>query len=154
MRTPTRRARAAIEDAVRKAPPGEAPYRLTREQAAEVLACFDVPVQEVASQPGEYAPLGLKVRQHPVFGPVIVLGRAGQQAVVRITPLTDQDVRVMLKAVGMPPEGSELELLCRLSQLIEELPWVAELEAELVPGNDGKPAMLGGVLVIAVNRPE
>lgn len=147
------RARAVIEAAVRELPSGVEPCRLTREQAGEVLACFAVPIEEVPGPREEGAPLELSVRQHPVFGPVLVLGRVGQPAVVRITPLTDEDVRGMLKAVEVAPDGGEVELLCRLSQLIEEMPWVAELEAEVVPASDGVPAALGGHIVFAVTRP-
>jgi acyl-CoA synthetase (NDP forming)/GNAT superfamily N-acetyltransferase len=147
------RARAAIEAAVRDLPPEAEPYRLTRQQAGEVLECFGVPVEDESPQRHGSAPLELSVRQHHVFGPVIMLGRVGRPAVVRITPLTDQDVRGMLKAVEVAPEGSELELLCRLSQLIEELPWLNELEAEIVPVADGSAAALGGKLSVAVTRP-
>ena len=93
------------------------------------------------------------MRQHHVFGPVVVLGRAGQPVVVRITPLTDQDARGMLRSVGLPPDGEEVELLCRLSQLIEELPWVAELNADLEAATDESRAALGGGLRVAVTRP-
>ena len=147
------RARAVIEAAVREVPPGGGPHRLTPEQAGEILECFGVRVVSRPPRQNGGAPLELSVRQHHVFGPVVVLGRAGQPAVVRITPLTDQDVRGMLKEVEVPPDGSEVELLCRLSQLIEELPWLAELQAAFVAAGDGAPAALGADLVVAVTRP-
>jgi acyl-CoA synthetase (NDP forming) len=147
------RARAVIEAAVKDIPVGVGPFRLTPQSAAEVLSCFGVPVAGASPRRGGGAPLELSVRQHHVFGPVVVLGRAGRLAVVRITPLTDQDVRGMLKAVDVPNDGGEVELLCRLSQLIEELPWLAELEAELVEAAEASPAALGGELNVAVTRP-
>jgi len=128
---------------------------LTRTQAGEILACFGIPVGTGAGGHHEDGRLSLSVRQHPVFGPVVVLGRENRQSVVRITPLTDQDVRGMLKTVGVPPEEAEVELLCRLSQLIEELPWLVELHAEFEeagPGGGSRPA-LGGNIRIAFTRP-
>jgi hypothetical protein len=61
----------------------------------------------------------------------------------------------MLDAVGLPVDGGEAELLCRLSQLVEELPWLAEMHGDLVPaapGGSGKPA-LGGDLRVAFTAP-
>jgi len=129
------------------------PRWLTREQAREILACFGITVA------GGKAPSGKKrievsVRPHPVFGPVLDL-RSHDAAVERITPLTDEDVRVMLEAVGVAPDGKEPELLCRLSQLVEEIPWLVELHAELVPAEAGEAsrAALGGELRIAFAPP-
>jgi acyl-CoA synthetase (NDP forming)/GNAT superfamily N-acetyltransferase len=131
------------------------PQSLTRRQASEILACFGISVTPTARSEDELGRLELSVRQHPVFGPIAVLGRANQPAVVRITPLTDQDARSMLKAVGVPPEGQEAELLCRLSQLIEEMPWLVELHARLeeAGGKGGGSPALGGDLRLAFTRP-
>jgi hypothetical protein len=61
----------------------------------------------------------------------------------------------MLKEVGVPPERPEAGLLCRLSQLIEEMPWLAELHAELEEAGTekGSGSALGGELRIAFTRP-
>lgn len=61
----------------------------------------------------------------------------------------------MRKAVGVPPEGQKAELLCRLSQLIEEMPWLVELHAELeqTGGKGGGRPALGGDLRVAFTRP-
>jgi acetate---CoA ligase (ADP-forming) len=131
------------------------PQLLTRKQAGEILGCFGIPVWSGARRGDEAGRIELSVRPHPVFGPVVVLGRANQPSVVRITPLTDQDARGMLKVVGVPPEGHEVELLCRLSQLIEEMPWLVELHAELEEsgrGEAGLPALAGN-LRMAFTRP-
>jgi hypothetical protein len=131
------------------------PQSLTRKQAGEILRCFGIPVLSGARGGDETGRLELSVRPHPVFGPVVVLGRANQPSVVRITPLTDQDARSMLKMVSVPPEGHEVELLCRLSQFIEEMPWLVELHAELEESGRGEAglAALGGNLRMAFTRP-
>ena len=148
-------ARKMLEAALAGVAVDSGPKLLTRAQAAEILGCFGIEVWSGAKPGHETERIELSVRSHPVFGPVVVLGRANQPSVVRITPLTDQDVRGLLKDAGVPPEGPEVEMLCRLSQLIEELPWLAELQADLLPaGRDGgaKPA-LGGDLRLAFTPP-
>ena len=146
-------ARAVIDSAMRDLPADAGHHALTRQRASEILGCFGIAVAAGAPRRDPAERLELSVRQHHVFGPLVVLGRAGQPAIVRITPLTDRDVLDMLKAVGAPPEGGGVELLCRLSQLIEELPWLAELQAELVASADGSGAALGEDLRVAVTRP-
>ncbi len=146
-------ARKQIEGALASSAPGAGPQWLARPQVCDVLASFGVRVAPDEGRGREAGSLGLSVRQHPVFGPLVVLGRPNQPSIVRITPLTDQDVRGMLKAVGVAPEGAEVELLCRLSQLIEELPWLVELHADLIEGGEGGQAALGGEIRVAFTRP-
>jgi len=51
---------------------------------------------------------------------------------VRITPLTDRDVSEMVEIVKIPTGCGVEELLGRISQLIEELPWLCGMQAEIV----------------------
>lgn len=94
--------------------------------AWKILGCFGIHPQEAA---GERAKL--EVRQDPSFGPLIRIVREGKQPVVRITPLTDYDVREIVEMAEIPPECGVEELLGRVSQLIEELPWLNSMEAEI-----------------------
>jgi acetate---CoA ligase (ADP-forming) len=71
----------------------------------------------------------LEVHSDPSFGPLIRILRSGHAPVVRITPLTDHDVREILEAAEIPKECGVEELLGRVSQLIEELPWLCGMEA-------------------------
>jgi acyl-CoA synthetase (NDP forming) len=148
-------ARRLLEVALEGVAADAGPRVLTRSQAGEILGCFGIPVSPGSKRGAEAERLDVSVRSHSVFGPVVVLGRANQPAVVRITPLTDQDVRGMLKAVGVPPEDTGVELLCRLSQLIEEMPWLVELNGELGASGTGAggSAALGGNLRMAFTRP-
>jgi len=73
----------------------------------------------------------LEVYSDPSFGPLIRLARAGKAPVVRITPLTDRDVREIVETVQIPIECGVEELLGRISQLIEELPWLCGMRAEV-----------------------
>ncbi len=73
----------------------------------------------------------LEVQFDPSFGPLIHILREGKPAVVRITPLTDYDVREIVETAGIPTECGVEELLGRISQLIEELPWLCGMQAEI-----------------------
>ena len=141
-------ARAALEPALAQAAPAKAPHWLEGARAAEILAAFGIPVAE-RRQPAaeEVEPLHLTVRSDPDFGPLIGLRRTPFPSVTRITPLTDEDARVMLEAAGVAPDGGEVELLGRLSQLVEELPWLAELHGEVVAAPSGPAALAAGVRV-------
>jgi hypothetical protein len=50
---------------------------------------------------------------------------------VRITPLTDRDVREALASVEIPYDEAIERLLGRISQLIEELPWLCGMKADI-----------------------
>ena len=84
--------------------------------------------------------------QDPVFGPLVAFGPGGVfaeligQAQFRLAPLTDLDARELVRADkagrlvagfrGAPPADEEalVDLLLRLSRLVEDFPEVAELD--------------------------
>jgi len=148
-------ARARLEEALASGAGDGAPQWLDRVHGAAILASFGITVAHGTTTRDDGGRLELAVRLHPDFGPLIVLGRESQPAVVRITPLTDQDARGMLREVGVAPEAPEAELLCRLSQLIEEMPWLAELHASVEGGGTekGNRAALGADVRVAFTRP-
>jgi acyl-CoA synthetase (NDP forming)/GNAT superfamily N-acetyltransferase len=115
-------------------------------RAREILACFGIAVVQADGAQQRRSQFGrLTLRSHPDFGPLIRVGRGNRTGVERITPLTDQDIRGMLEEVGLPGTGSEAELLSRLSQMVEELPWLVELRGGLVPADGGAAALAPGV---------
>ena len=86
------------------------------------------------------------VSHDPSFGPLVVTGLGGtlvellKDVAVRITPLTDRDVREMLDSLRMKPllegyRGAEPadvpaleDLLHRINAMVEDLPEIAELD--------------------------
>ena len=146
-------ARARLEEELADAAAGSGPHWLEGERAGAVLACFGIRVGPRGGTPGAAEPLlQLTVRSHPDFGPLISLQRAGLPSVARITPLTDRDARWLLEALGVPPGGAEVELLGRISQLVDEMPWLVEVHADLEPPAEGRVALGHGVR-IAFLRP-
>ena len=101
-------------------------------------------VQEMVS--GEGAEMFVGMTHDPSFGPLVACGAGGtlvellRDVSVRITPLTDVDVKEMLRSLktwplfegyrGRPPlDASGLEdLLLRVSTMVEDLPQLIELD--------------------------
>jgi len=106
---------------------------LEGEPAWKILRYFGIQTVAAASIPGpadpEYAML--EVRSDPNFGPLICLLREGKPPLVRITPLTDHDIREIVEIGEIPAECGVEELLGRISQLVEELPWLCGMQAEI-----------------------
>ena len=120
---------------------------LEDEAARRILGCFGIPAAGGAEAlPGPAATVAaddataaasdslgarLEVRSDPSFGPLLHLLPAGKPPLVRITPLTDRDIRELMAAAGLPADGGIEELLGRVSQLVEELPWLSRMTAEI-----------------------
>ncbi len=92
---------------------------LEGEPAWRILRCFGIQPAQVQCEVAT-----LEVRSDPSFGPLIRVAREGRPPVLRITPLTDRDVREIVSATEL---GGEIkELLGRVSQMVEELPWLTD----------------------------
>jgi acyl-CoA synthetase (NDP forming)/RimJ/RimL family protein N-acetyltransferase len=123
--------------------------------AAELLRCYGitlVPVGAIADRDSETRSVELVVgvTSEPVFGPVVVLGLAGELAEVlddrtaRLTPLTDTDAEAMIGALraaplllghrGTPPVdlAALADLLHRVSRLADDVAEIAELAIDPV----------------------
>lgn len=109
-------------------------------QAKPLLADFGISVvpSPDSDEPIGEAPLHLSIRSDPHFGPVLQLAGEGRPPVERITPLMDTDAAEMVQAVGLPPGGGTEELLGRVSMMVEEVPWLSELHADLEPACQGE----------------
>ncbi len=106
---------------------------LEGERAANVLRYFRVPAASGEAAPGAANEdlATLEVQTDPNFGPLIRMSRPGRNAVVRITPLMDCDVREIFKAMAITPGRGFEELLGRISQMVEELPWLCGMTAHI-----------------------
>ncbi|NOZ96091.1 MAG: GNAT family N-acetyltransferase [Acidobacteria bacterium] len=91
--------------------------------SAFVLSAFGISVRTCR-------PIGvyITVRFDALFGPIVELRRPGMSPVFRLTPLTDRDIAETLEAIHCSHLEGLGELLSRLSQLVEELPWVCRFE--------------------------
>jgi acyl-CoA synthetase (NDP forming)/RimJ/RimL family protein N-acetyltransferase len=104
---------------------------LEGERASQLLRFFGIDVRSGEQPPPERIAT-LELWPDPSFGPLLQLVRPGTPPVVRITPLTDRDVREALAAAGIGFDEDLERLLGRVSQMIEELPWLCGMRAEVV----------------------
>jgi acyl-CoA synthetase (NDP forming)/RimJ/RimL family protein N-acetyltransferase len=104
----------------------QAPGWLGPAQAAELLACYGIPL----GGPAEAGPrVVVRVAGDRVFGPLVRLEAGNSYRTARFTPLTDVDAAYL---TGSRPDLDVLrDLLLRVSRLADDLPEVTELELDL-----------------------
>ena len=141
----TAAARKMIEQLLRGSGSETPPRALKYAQVPELLGHFGLRVTELLradfAHPSRII-LGLTV--DPDFGPIWRVRRADSRSVLRITPLTDLDIAGILDLLEVRPESGLTETLGRLTQMVEELPWIHSLEAqvELAAGESSAPGPL------------
>jgi acyl-CoA synthetase (NDP forming)/RimJ/RimL family protein N-acetyltransferase len=142
-----RREVAAVLDAA--AGGGGETVWLEGERAASILRRFGIRVVAgmagAATAPLDALSATIEVRSDPSFGPLLHVLRQGGPPLARITPLTDRDIRAVVEAAGLSADRGVEELLGRVSQLLEELPWLCCMTAEVRCAHQGPDAM-GAVL--------
>jgi acyl-CoA synthetase (NDP forming)/RimJ/RimL family protein N-acetyltransferase len=72
--------------------------------------------------------LKIKVKSDKLFGPLIQILKDDGKKITRITPLTDNDLSVILTELKIENANGFTECLGKISQMIEEIPWLWELE--------------------------
>jgi len=112
---------------------------LEGESAAGILASFGIGIDVSAA--GETDREGeeviLEMQPDRSFGPLVRIRRGGGVAAVRITPLTDRDVDEIVAGASLPAGRGLEELFGRVSQMIEELPWLCGIVAGIHAAPDG-----------------
>jgi hypothetical protein len=94
-------------------------------QAAELLACYGIPMADPSGTPR----VVVRVAGDRVFGPLVRLEAGDSYRTARFTPLTDVDAAYL---TGSRPDLAVLrDLLLRVSRLADDLPEVTELELDL-----------------------
>jgi acyl-CoA synthetase (NDP forming)/GNAT superfamily N-acetyltransferase len=138
---------------------------LPREQAAELLSCYGIRLEEAIVQPTTGGvEVKITVLEERVFGPLVLFGLAEAADMLadraaRLAPMTESDADemilsalVLLGSPGVPAAdiASLKDMLLRVSQLAEDLPQVAELELRpVVARPDGAVAITGQVRIQA-----
>jgi hypothetical protein len=102
------------------------------------MASFGIPVEEPLEAGGKPkgAPVSLSLSADPDFGPIWRFHRSGGESILRLTPLTDLDIAGVIEKLQLPPGCGLAETLGRLTQLVEELPWIHAMEAEIQAPQD------------------
>ena len=103
----------------------QAPGRLGPAQAAELLACYGIPMADPSGTPR----VVVRVAGDRVFGPLVRLEAGDSSRTARFTPLTDVDAADLTRS--RPDLDVLHDLLLRVSRLADDLPEVTELELDL-----------------------
>ncbi|MEJ2617373.1 MAG: hypothetical protein P8Z35_20645 [Ignavibacteriaceae bacterium] len=74
----------------------------------------------------------IKVKPDPLFGPLLEIKLQNSQSILRITPLTDRDLDEIMKEMHLDKDSGIGQVLGRLSQMIEEIPWLWNLEIKAI----------------------
>ncbi|BDU69101.1 hypothetical protein GETHOR_12020 [Geothrix oryzae] len=134
-------ARQTVERHLEEAPP-QTPSAFTEAQSRDLLKCFGIAVAEsLPIDPAtRSAQVVLSLSADPDFGPIWRFRRHSVGSILRITPLTDLDIADVIARLHLPPACGLAETLGRLTQLVEELPWISTLEAQVaVPLGEAAP---------------
>jgi|AMFO01.1.fsa_nt_gi Acyl-CoA synthetase (NDP forming) len=121
-------ARAEARAALDAAGEGDELVWVGGERAKRILGSFGIPV---AAFPDPESGIRVTVRPDRYFGPLVEISPSEARPVVRITPLTDRDIQETVEAAGIRDGEDVAELLGRISQLIEEVPWMAAMKASI-----------------------
>ncbi len=117
--------------------PGPAPTALPEAETEALLAAFGLALREVPAPSNRPEPhVALHLSADPDFGPIWRFHRQGAGSILRITPLTDLDIVEVLEKLRLRSTSGLAVTLGRLTQLVEELPWLCALEAQVIIGGD------------------
>ena len=131
------KARRRVEQLV-EGLPGPGPSAFSDADTRELLGAFGIPLAEASKPANRKGPqVSLHLSSDPDFGPIWRFHRQGAGSILRITPLTDLDIADVLERLRLRPASGLGETLGRLTQLVEELPWLSTLEAQVaIHGDD------------------
>ncbi|MDE3034230.1 MAG: hypothetical protein KGI56_11235, partial [Acidobacteriota bacterium] len=132
-------ARKLVESSLQGLPREAPPLGVKGPQAKALLVPFGLPVMEVAPEASRRRVL-LSLTVDPDFGPIWRFHRRGGASILRITPLTDLDIADVLARLELPKDCGLAETLGRLTQMVEELPWLHAFDAQVDIPPEGQAA--------------
>ena len=136
-------ARNHIQNELSKIDVQQSVLKLNRENYIKLLSCFGIGFAE--TQPWGSQLITIRVKPDPLFGPLIEIIPSETKSVLRITPLTDHDLDEILSDMPLKENKGIGEMLGRLSQMIEEIPWLWEFETKIAAVNE--PLVVGDILI-------
>ena len=98
--------------------------RLSEKDAEKILEFFNMPTGE--KQDAET--ISISVKPDNLFGPLIIVKTKAGGKSMRLTPLMEKDLREIREEINRKLNPQFDVLVGKISQMIEELPWLWELE--------------------------
>ncbi len=136
-------ARNLVQNKLSKANLQQSISKLDKENSVKILSYFGIRFAE--TQPRNAPLITVRVKPDPLFGPLIEVISSEAKSVLRITPLTDHDLEEILLEMNLKENKGIGEMLGRLSQMIEEIPWLWEFESKVAEVNE--PFAVGDILI-------
>ncbi|HEX9081098.1 MAG TPA: hypothetical protein VF768_02405, partial [Holophagaceae bacterium] len=133
-------ARKWVESTLQGVPRDAPPLVVKGPQVKVLLDHFGIPLEGGQAQDltrKRRLRVLLNLTVDPDFGPIWRFHRRGVPSILRITPLTDLDIAGVLERLEIPAGCGLAETLGRLTQLVEELPWVHAFGAQVEVPADG-----------------
>jgi len=147
------KAREIIQSILEKNKNGTEEIKVNTEDAEKILDHFGLNITDKIAE--NEKPIKINVWQDKLFGPLMKLKAPTYHSVVHITPLTDRDIKESLEETNLKNVKGIAQTLGRISQLIEEIPWLWKLGIIAIPGD--QPTILPGITMIVkpggVKRP-
>jgi hypothetical protein len=104
---------------------------LDKSTDAEMLVKY-FGIQTIDIKPGLSDIYKIKVKPDTLFGPLLEVKAQNSQPILRITPLTNRDLEEIMKELKLEKESGIGQVLGRISQMIEEIPWIWNLEVQAI----------------------
>ena len=103
---------------------------LDKKSVVELLECFRI--KTTSDQHSHLDIVNVKIKPDPLFGPLLEIKVPDYDTILRITPITDRDLEETLQQIRCNKEGGLSQTLGKFSQMVEEIPWLWELNAKVV----------------------
>jgi acetate---CoA ligase (ADP-forming) len=122
-------ARALIQEELNSSKEPHSIKKLSKESSIKLLSYFGIGFVE--TKPWGASSILVKVKPDPLFGPLIEIDLNDAKSILRITPLTDSDLQETLNELEIENDKGLREVLGRVSQMIEEIPWLWDFEVKV-----------------------
>jgi acyl-CoA synthetase (NDP forming)/RimJ/RimL family protein N-acetyltransferase len=127
-------ARILVNKIIRENNTGQNIIEMSSSDSGKLFELFGISIARRGNIPEN--PILLEIKSDPLFGPIIELNVGENKKLVRITPLTDRDLEETFQFLKVNAEEGLKQVMGRLSQMIEELPWLNSLKIKIAESKD------------------
>ncbi len=125
-------ARKHIQEIISKSAAPKQIIELDKNSSIELLKFFGINISSSSNSTADI--FTVNIRPDALFGPIIEIKVSESKTILRITPLTDRDIEETIQEIKIEKTKGLYQILGRLSQMIEEIPWLWTLQAKLIVG--------------------
>ena len=117
--------------------------QLDKKVAEELLKYFGIQTIDINTLSSNICKI--KIKPDPLFGPLLEVKVQDSRSILRITPLTDRDLEEIMRELHLDKESGIGQVLGRLSQMIEEIPWLWNLDVQAI--KDSIPLLIPDIMI-------